>query len=157
MFPSPFPEPCAEPVFRRVFAEADLPALRTAVSRAARGAGLAEDRLPDFVLAAHELAANSVMHAGGSGLMRVWVCEGELICEVGDRGALADPEAGRTRPNLSATGGAGLWIVREACDAVEIRSVPGQGTAVRMRMRLGPRPVPAHAGPGRAGWAPKDC
>jgi anti-sigma regulatory factor (Ser/Thr protein kinase) len=141
MYPRPFPEPPAEPLFRLAFAEADLPALRTAVSRAASGAGLAGDRLADFVLAAHELAANSVMHAGGDGLLRLWVCAEELICEVSDRGVLADPEAGRFRPNLSATGGAGLWIVRQACDSVQIRSEPGQGTTVRVRMALGSRPA----------------
>jgi anti-sigma regulatory factor (Ser/Thr protein kinase) len=142
MFPSPFPEPAAEPVLRFAFAEADLPQLRAAVARAAQDAGLGAARLPDFVLCAHELAANSVMHAGGSGLLRLWAHGGELVCEVSDHGVFADPEAGRSRPNLSATGGAGLWIVRQACDAVQIRTVAGQGTAVRMRMTLEPGPEP---------------
>ncbi len=70
------------------------------------------------------------------------------MCEVSDRGVLANPEtAGLSRPNLSATGGAGLWIVRQASDAVQIASVPGQGTAVRMRMTLAPRPVRGAVGP----------
>ena len=126
---------------RRVFAEADLPALRDCVSRAAAGAGLERERLLDFVLAAHELAANSVMHAGGAGLLRLWLAGGELICEVSDHGVIADPEAGRRQPNLSGRGGAGLWIVRQACDGVQIRSVAGEGTTVRMRMALAPGPV----------------
>ena len=148
MFPSPFPEPRAEPLLRIAFAEADLPALRDAVTSAAAAAGLDQDRLPDFVLAAHELAVNSVMHAGGAGLLRLWVERDELVCEVSDRGVLANPEtAGLSRPNLSATGGAGLWIVRQASDAVQIASVPGQGTAVRMRMTLAPRPVRGAVGP----------
>ena len=93
--------------------------------------------VPDFVLSAHELAANSVMHADGRGLLRLWIQDGSLVCEVSDHGALEDVSAGRRRPDLSGDGGAGLWIVRQACDAVQIRSVPGQGTAVRMQMTLG--------------------
>lgn len=136
MFPSPFPEPAVEPLVRLVFAEADLPELRDRVSHVAAGAGLDPERRFDFVLAAHELAANSVMHAGGTGLLRLWAVGGELVCEVSDHGVLADPEAGSRRPNLSASGGAGLWIVRQACDGMQIRSVPGEGTVVRMRMAL---------------------
>ena len=165
MFPSPFPEPGAlptpgafaepgvlpepgvEPLLRVAFVEADLPALRDRVASSAAGAGLDRERLPDFVLAAHELAANSVMHAGGAGLLRLWAAGGELVCEVSDHGVLPDPEIGSRRPNLSASGGAGLWIVRQACDAVQIRSVPGEGTTVRMRMALAPRPVRDRVGP----------
>jgi anti-sigma regulatory factor (Ser/Thr protein kinase) len=134
---TPFPEPAAEPLCELRFTEPDLPRLRAAVGSAARSAGLAARRVPDFVLSAHELAANSVMHADGGGLLRLWTEDGSLVCEVADRGALADVSVGRRRPDLSGEGGAGLWIVRQACDAVEIRSVPGVGTAVRMRMTLG--------------------
>jgi len=79
-----------------------------------------------------------VMHADGGGLLRLWVQNGALICEVSDHGELENVSAGRRRPDLSGDGGAGLWIVRQACDAVQIRSVPGQGTTVRMQMTLGP-------------------
>ena len=132
-----FPEPAAEPLCALRFSEPDLPRLRAAVGQAAKGAGLDPRRVPDFVLSAHELAANSVMHADGRGLLRLWIQDGSLVCEVADRGALADVSVGRRRPDLSGEGGAGLWIVRQACDAVEIRSVPGQGTAVRLQMTLG--------------------
>lgn len=131
-----FPEPATEPLFVLRFTEPDLPRLRAAVGAAAAGAGLDPRRVPDFVLSAHELAANSVMHADGGGLLRLWVQDGSLICEVADHGTLENVSAGRRRPDLSGDGGAGLWIVRQACDAVQIRSVPGQGTAVRMQMRL---------------------
>lgn len=144
--PGSLPEPAVEPLLRLAFAEADLPALRDRVSLCAAGAGLDRERLPDFVLAAHELAANSVMHAGGGGMLRLWAAGGELVCDVSDHGVLADPEIGSRRPNLSASGGAGLWIVRQACDGVQIRSVPGEGTTVRMRMALAPRPVRDPAG-----------
>ena len=137
MSQNPFPEPAAEPLCLLRFAEPDLPRLRAAVGRAAADAGLDPRRVPDFVLSAHELAANSVMHADGGGVLRVWIQDGDLVCEVSDHGALADAAAGRRRPDLTGDGGAGLWIVRQACDLVEIRSVPGRGTAVRMQMTLG--------------------
>jgi anti-sigma regulatory factor (Ser/Thr protein kinase) len=137
----PFPEPPSPPLVRLPFTAPDLPRLRDEVARVAALAGLDPRRLPDFVLAAHELAANSVMHAGGEGLLRLWIDEGDLVCEVSDPGvlgaALDDAKAGRARPELTGNGGAGLWIVRQACDEVEVRSVPGRGTAVRMQMALG--------------------
>ena len=132
-----FPEPAAQPLCVLRFTEPDLPRLRAVVGRTAAAAGLDPRRVSDFVLSAHELAANSVMHADGGGLLRLWIEDGSLICEVSDRGALQDVTVGRRRPDLSGDGGAGLWIVRQACDAVQIRSVPGQGTAVRMQMKLG--------------------
>lgn len=132
-----FPEPANEPLCVLRFDDPDdLPRLRHEVGHAAEVAGLDPLRVPDFVLAAHELAANSVMHADGGGMLRLWTEQDSLICEVADHGALPDPSAGQRRPDLSGHGGAGLWIVRQACDVVEIRSVPGQGTAVRMEMTL---------------------
>lgn len=136
MSQNPFPEPASEPLCQLRFTEPDLPRLRAAVGRVAEEAGLDPERVPDFVLSAHELAANSVMHADGGGVLRLWTQDGSLICEVSDHGALADPRAGERRPDLSGAGGAGLWIVRQACDSVQIRSVPGSGTAVRMLMTL---------------------
>ncbi|HET9168857.1 MAG TPA: ATP-binding protein [Actinospica sp.] len=132
-----FPEPATEPLCVLRFADPDdLPRLRHEVGKAAEAAGLDPRRVPDFVLSAHELAANSVMHTGGGGVLRLWAEGGALVCEVADQGALPDPTAGERRPDLSGQGGAGLWIVRQACDAVRIRSVPGEGTAVRMEMTL---------------------
>lgn len=137
MSQNPFPEPASEPLCQLRFTEPDLPRLRAVVGRAAEEAGLDPQRVPDFVLSAHELAANSVMHADGGGVLRLWAQDDSLICEVTDHGALGDPQAGERRPDLTGAGGAGLWIVRQACDNVQIRSVPGQGTSVRMLMTLG--------------------
>jgi anti-sigma regulatory factor (Ser/Thr protein kinase) len=132
-----FPEPDSEPLCLLRFTEPDLPRLRTAVGRAAEAAGLDPRRVPDFVLSAHELAANSVMHADGGGVLRLWTQDKSLVCEVSDRGELWDTAAGERRPDLTGDGGAGLWIVRQACDNVQIRCIPGQGTSVRMLMELG--------------------
>lgn len=140
MSANPFPEPASEPLCQLRFTEPDLPRLRTAVGRAAEKAGLDPRRVPDFVLSAHELAANSVMHADGGGVLRLWAQDGNLICEVSDHGLLEDPDAGERRPDLTGAGGAGLWIVRQACDSVQISSAPGRGTSVRMLMKLGALP-----------------
>jgi anti-sigma regulatory factor (Ser/Thr protein kinase) len=132
-----FPEPATEPLCVLRFTEPDdLPRVRDEVAKAAETAGLEPGRVADFVLSAHELAANSVMYAGGGGMLRLWTEDDHLICEVADRGVMDDPSAGQRRPDLSGRGGAGLWIVRQACDGVEIRSVPGRGTAVRIEMFL---------------------
>lgn len=131
------PEPASEPLCQLRFTEPDLPRLRAAVGRVAAEVGLDPRRVPDFVLSAHELAANSVMHADGGGMLRLWAEDGLLICEVSDRGELADVSVGERRPDLTGEGGAGLWIVHQACDGVQISSEPGRGTAVRMLMNLG--------------------
>lgn len=136
MFHNLFPEPMAEPLYELHFSEPDLPRLRADVGLVAEQVGLDPMRVPDFVLSAHELAANSVMHADGSGLLRLWTEDGNLVCEVRDHGTLDDVDAGTRRPDLTGKGGAGLWIVRQACDLVQIRSMPGLGTAVRMQMVL---------------------
>lgn len=137
MVHTPFPEPASEPLFVLAFTEPDLPRLRASVGKSAEAVGLDALRVPDFVLAAHELAANSVRHADGGGVLRLWVQDEALVCEVSDGGTFRQPTAGRTRPDLTGRGGAGLWIVRQACDEMEIRSVPGRGTAVRIQMTLG--------------------
>ena len=86
---------------------------------------------PDFVLAIDELAANSIRHGGGRGIVRLWTDRGSLVCEVRDQGRIADPLAGRHRPADDAVGGRGLWIANQVCDLVQIR--PG---AVRVRSEL---------------------
>lgn len=86
---------------------------------------------PDFVLVVDELAANSIRHGGGRGVVRVWEQDGSLVCDVRDQGSIADPLAGRTRPSDAGFSGRGLWIANALCDLVQIR--PG---AVRVRSGL---------------------
>jgi hypothetical protein len=86
---------------------------------------------PDFVLAIDELAANSIRHGGGRGIVRIWRDHGSLVCEVRDQGRITNPLAGRLRPDDDADGGRGLWIANQVCDLVQIR--PG---AVRVRGSL---------------------
>ena len=97
-------------------------------------AGLGRTRGEDFEFAVNELAGNSVRHGGGGGTASVWLEDDALVCEVRDAGVIADPLAGRTRPDPLQPMGRGLWMVNQFCDLVQVRSRP-EGTAVRVRMQ----------------------
>jgi anti-sigma regulatory factor (Ser/Thr protein kinase) len=84
------------------------------------------------VLVVHELATNSVRHAGGAGALRFWEEPGGLYCEVRDRGRISDPLAGRFRPQGDVSG-YGLWLVNQLADLVQMRS-SAAGTVVRARV-----------------------
>ena len=133
LFAEPLPEPRG-PVAGRAFGAGELAAVREFVSRRARAAGLSASRCDDLVLAANEVASNSVRHGGGRGDLRIWREHETLLCEVRDGGRLDDPLAGRRRPDLMEIGGHGLWIANQVCDLVQLRSFP-EGSAVRIHMR----------------------
>jgi anti-sigma regulatory factor (Ser/Thr protein kinase) len=103
----------------------------------ARGSqfGLPETQLDDLVLAVHEIAANSVRHGGGQGRFRLWRDGRSLVAEIGDRGYIADPLAGREHPGASSERGRGLWIANQVCDLVQIRTYP-TGSVVRLFVSL---------------------
>jgi anti-sigma regulatory factor (Ser/Thr protein kinase) len=114
----------------RAFGLSDVTALRHAVSRQASAAGLAGQRLQDFVLAINELITNAVRHGGGRGHLRLWCNDGMLWGEVTDRGhGIADPTGGQRLPPASSIGGRGLWLARRLSDAITIDSGPLGTTA----------------------------
>ncbi|MCD2191899.1 sensor histidine kinase [Actinomycetospora endophytica] len=133
-------------------------AVRLAVAEHALRAGLDEDRVADLCLAAYEVAVNTVLHTGRPGLLAVWT-RGRgspaaeppaVVCEIQDRGWIADPLVGRHGCGPAEGGGYGLHLVNELCDLVQVHSDPSLGTTVRMTMRLAdPSPSPSHHGPGR--------
>jgi anti-sigma regulatory factor (Ser/Thr protein kinase) len=86
-------------------------------------------------VAVSELAANTVRHAGGSGVLRSWRTPEAVVHEVRDAGVLRDPLVGRRRPGVEEEAGRGLWLVHQLCDLVEVRS-DATGTTVRVQMRL---------------------
>jgi anti-sigma regulatory factor (Ser/Thr protein kinase) len=110
-----------------------MPAVRSLVTAHATAAGLEDFRADDLVLAATELATNSVRHAGGHGTIRLWREDDVLVCEVEDVGRIDRPLAGRERPVPGAPAGRGLWLVNQVCDLVQIRSLPDRNV-VRLRM-----------------------
>lgn len=114
----------------------DLRAIRSFVAARAAAAGIAADRADDLVLAAHEVAANAHLHGGGSATLRTWTADGAFLCEVADDGdGMDDPLAGSSPPATAQIGGRGLWLARQLCDVVQIRTGAG-GTVVRLHLTL---------------------
>ena len=133
---APYDKPLPEPAVLRatlVFAVGGLPAVRRLVSREAASAGFMTRPIADLVLAANEVATNSVQHGGGSGTLRIWRDGGVLVCEVRDRGHFDDPLADRRRPAPTRDGGRGLWLANQLCDLVQLRSF-ASGTTIRLHM-----------------------
>src|SRR5262249_61547050 len=121
------------------------PPVRRLVAGPARRAGLAGERAVDLVLAANEIAANTISHTAGSGVLQVWHTPEEIVCQVHDRGEITDPLAGRIRRGPDDRGH-GLWLVNQVCDLVELRSGPA-GTTGRIHMRRTGEPRPAITSP----------
>ncbi len=139
---SPLPPP---PASAEVLSySTDLAPVRRLVERHARRTTLAAERAADLVLAASELAANTLSHAGSPGLLHVWHDEQEILCQADDRGWIADPLAGRVKRGPESRGH-GLFLVNHVCDLVEMRTGHA-GTTVRLHMRLPAVSVPAIAG-----------
>jgi anti-sigma regulatory factor (Ser/Thr protein kinase) len=130
-FVAPLPDPpaAAEETF---FTIDDLRAIRAGDADAARRWGLPEARVADLILAAGEVAANSIRHGGGGGSMRTWFDEGAAVCEIRDAGFVAHPLAGREPPEPG--DGYGLWLANQVCDLVQVRS-SSAGTTVRLHVR----------------------
>jgi anti-sigma regulatory factor (Ser/Thr protein kinase) len=129
----------------------NLSEVRVLAETQARQAGLAEDRITDFVIAVSEIAANTVRHAQSPGSIAIWADAGELICEMRDGGVIPDPaSAGRQPPAADASGGHGLWLVHQICDKVDLQSDSG-GTTIRLHMSLPPPAPRARDSPGPNG------
>lgn len=124
------------------FTQAQVTELRHSVTSCAHAAGLAGQRLDDFVLAVNELITNAVRHGGGQGRLRLWHGAGELVCEVADHGhgISARRLSDRARPAPDTAGGWGLWLARELSDTMAVET--GQaGTVVRITTALAARQV----------------
>jgi len=115
------------------FGRQQLAEARALVRTEAGRIGLSADRTFDLVTAVSEVAANSVSHGGGRGMLSVWAEEGAIFAEVEDAGRIEEPLTGRRRPAPSQSGGRGVWIANQLCDLVQIRSGEA-GTAVRLRI-----------------------
>lgn len=133
-FDVPLPEP-GSAVHELAFNAFNLVDVRGLTGRFAADAGLAQSRAANFVLAANEIATNSVVHGGGKGSFRIWREAGAVSCEVRDAGHISNPLVDRELPAAGVAGSRGLWLANHLCDLVQIRRVPG-GTAVRLHMWL---------------------
>lgn len=131
----PLPEPPGD-ALTLPFGLQNLYAVRSLVKWTANQAGMPHRRVDDLVIAVNELATNTVRHAHGGGLLRVWRTPGQVICQVEDAGQIHDPLAGRRPPAPGVAGGVGLWTVNQLCDLVEVRT-DGDGTTIRVRAAVG--------------------
>ena len=129
----PLPSPTNDAMYHTY--RSDLSQVRALVLQHAREAGLTEGRANDLVLAVSEVAANTLRHTQSSGTLAIWHDEDEVVCEVHDGGTITDPSVGTRKPPPDASGGHGLWLVRQVCDLVELTS-DANGTTVRMHMSL---------------------
>jgi anti-sigma regulatory factor (Ser/Thr protein kinase) len=130
-FSASLPAPPGTPQRRRSYRSGDVPAVRELVAEIARSWGLAGERVEALVLAASELATNSLRHGGGEGALSAWRDFGGGVLQFTDGGHLADPLAGRRPPGTQLDDGLGLYLVNQLCDLVQLRSSPA-GTTVRL-------------------------
>jgi anti-sigma regulatory factor (Ser/Thr protein kinase) len=124
-----------QPLLSEAFDHSRVPALRHVVASAAASAGLAGQRLDDFVMAVNELLTNAVRHGGGTGHVALWRSGAAVVCEVSDRGDGLERPDPAVRPAPEVPGGWGLWLAGELTDELEIKSSQ-QGTAVRITSRV---------------------
>ncbi|WP_105971937.1 anti-sigma factor RsbA family regulatory protein [Streptomyces geranii] len=131
--PFPAAPASAEP---QGFGSEELPVVRHFAVALAAQLGLSGIRLDDLALTVAELTTNSVVHGGGTGTLRVWAEDSQLVCEVRDRGHLSDPLAGRRPATRDQRGGRGLLLVHTVTDLVRVHTDPA-GTAVRCYFGIG--------------------
>lgn len=122
----------------RPFGRDEVVLVRHEVSARLSVAGLNGDRLSGFVLAVNEVVTNVVLHAGGSGRVRLWLAGGSAWCSVTDSGPgiparyLTPPEI----PEAYEVGGRGIWLAHQLCDEVTVATGP-IGTTIGLRILLG--------------------
>jgi anti-sigma regulatory factor (Ser/Thr protein kinase) len=114
--------------------DTDLAPVRRLVERHACLTSLGAERVADLILAASEVAANTLGHTGSGGTFQIWHDRDEILCQAHDQGWITDPLAGRVRRGPDGRGH-GLYLVNHVCDLVEVRTGPA-GTTIRMHMRL---------------------
>jgi anti-sigma regulatory factor (Ser/Thr protein kinase) len=133
---APFADPLLDPpdsAEELHFDGDSLSDVRECVAGRAEDTGLSSARADNLVLAVNEIATNSIRHAGGSGVLRVWESGGFLLCQVEDAGRIDEPLVGRRQAVLDQPGGRGLWLANQLCDLVQVRTFEG-GNVVRIHM-----------------------
>jgi anti-sigma regulatory factor (Ser/Thr protein kinase) len=120
-----------ETAFHLSFDAARLAHVRRTAVEFALGAGVTARRVDDLAVVVNELATNSVVHGGGSGILSIWAEDGRVVCEVRDRGRLTDPLVGRRPVDLENLSGRGVLLVNYLADLVRVYT-GDDGTAVRV-------------------------
>ena len=133
---SPLPEPPPTALRLPFDRLGQLASLRGFMTSYATWAGAVPHSVRRFVQALDEVATNAIEHGDGSRVVRIWTRPRSMVCEVSDTGAgRCDPMAGHLPPRPGRAGGCGLWLARQFCDLVEMRS-DATGTVVRLHLYL---------------------
>jgi anti-sigma regulatory factor (Ser/Thr protein kinase) len=116
-----------------------LPRVRHAVARVLRG--LPSDTVDEVLLVLDEAVSNAIRHGSRGGQpieVAVEVDDGWIDIRVRDRGPTPKlPRLPSAPPLILATGGRGLWLIRQLVDEVRLRRA-GQGTLLWARRRVPP-------------------
>jgi anti-sigma regulatory factor (Ser/Thr protein kinase) len=112
----------------------DLAPIRQFIADHAPRLGVPADRIDDYILAVNEIATNVLRHGGGKGEVRIWATDRRVVCEVTDAGTATGNFLGFLRAGPHSERGHGLWIARQICDLMEMRT-GSSGTTVRLHMR----------------------
>jgi Anti-sigma regulatory factor (Ser/Thr protein kinase) len=103
------------------FTLSTMSAMRRQLRREAMACGLVGGRLEDFVVAVNEIAANAVLHGGGSGRLALWRSGTELVCEIADRGAgIPRGQLENATEDLLRRTGRGLLLARALAGSLTI-------------------------------------
>jgi anti-sigma regulatory factor (Ser/Thr protein kinase) len=114
----------------------DLVNVRQFLREQIRAAGLEGEAAHLLLAGAGEVITNALVHGGAPRRLWVYTEGAALVCHVHDGGpGIADPLATYLAPDRHATQGHGLWLGRQACDALEV-AADGTGTHVRLLARL---------------------
>ena len=108
-----------------------LPELRAQLRATLAGGSWQEQLRSDFAAAVCEVLLNAYRHGRPPVAVRLWVTPTQLVCTVTDCGdGFDDPLAGYAPPDYGPRAvGAGLWLVRQACDVLEAARTPTGFTA----------------------------
>jgi anti-sigma regulatory factor (Ser/Thr protein kinase) len=110
----------------------DAPALRRGLLAEMAAAEVPDARAQDMLTAAGEILANAHRHGGGVRAVRAGRVGQHFACEVSDHGpGLDDPLAGYLPPRQRHQQGAGLWVVRQMTDRLEMIST-SRGLTARL-------------------------
>ena len=126
LFRRPLPPPPADAEIRP-FRRDDIGEVANRVLAAAFRAGLGPERSHRLAAAARELASDAT--AGDAAVLRLWVTDDAVVCEVSDA-AVATPVVGRV-PATTRAGRKGLWLANQTSDLIQVRSGDA-GTTVRV-------------------------
>jgi hypothetical protein len=99
-----------------------------------------------------ELVARSLVHGGGTGMLRVWAERGYLVCEVRHAGHISDPLVTGPLADPRRPDGRALLLVHHLSDLVQQHTCP-QGTTTRVYLKLPPADEPPK-NPGEPAPAP---